>query len=264
MAADGVTRAIAFSQYPQFSCTTTGSSLNELWRALDRTALRGRFLWSIIDRWYDNTRFVEALRETVLERLGEYPADQRDRVLLMFSAHSLPLSVIDRGDAYPGEVAATADRVREALALPNPSILCYQSEVGPVRWLGPSTESVLRRLGRSGRQNVLVIPVAFTSDHIETLSEIDREYAELACHVGVGGFKRVPALNARPLFLDALAGIVQAHLESGAPHSARYLERCPGCTNARCRTMPKSRGAAERVQRYQVTDEERSNTVAVA
>lgn len=237
MAADGVTRAIAFSQYPQYSCTTTGSSLNDLWRGLDRTGLAGRFAWSIIDRWPTHPGFIEAMAQTVREGLLQYDEAVRDDVLLLFSAHSLPLSVIDRGDAYPQEVGASTDRVLELLGLPNPSMLCYQSEVGPVRWLGPSTESVIERLAKDGRHNVLVVPIAFTSDHIETLSELDLEYGELAHARGLQGYRRAPAMNDSPLFLDAMADIVHEHVTGGPLHSPRYRQRCPGCTNAACRQV---------------------------
>jgi hypothetical protein len=89
-------------------------------------------------------------------------------------------------------------RVVERLGVSNPYLLAYQSEVGPVRWQGPSTEKVIRRLGTQGRKRVLVVPIAFTSDHIETLSELDREYGELAHQVGITHYKRSPALNERP------------------------------------------------------------------
>jgi ferrochelatase len=173
----------------------------------------------------------------VREGLKQYDESVRDDVLLMFSAHSLPLSVIDRGDAYPSEVGASVDRVLEQLGLPNPSMLCYQSEVGPVRWLGPSTEKVIERLAHDKRHNVLAVPIAFTSDHIETLSELDREYGELAHSLGLQGFKRAPAMNDSPLFIDAMADIVQEHMASGGQHSARYKQRCPGCTNSACRQV---------------------------
>ena len=235
MAADGVTRAIAFSQYPHFSCTTTGSSLNELWRALDRNGLRGRFAWSLIDRWPTHPGLIASVTETVEEALDGYAPHERDDVLLMFSAHSLPLSVIERGDAYPQEVGATVQLVLEALGRPNPSLLAYQSEVGPVRWLGPSTEQVIRALAARKRHNVLAIPIAFTSDHIETLSEIDLEYGELAHSLGLRGFRRSASLNARPRFLDAMADLVHGHMVGASLHSTRYAERCPGCVNPMCR-----------------------------
>lgn len=238
MKADGITRAIALSMYPQYSCTTTGSSLNELWRALDRNNLRDEFQWSLIDRWPTHPGFVRSVAQQVREGLKQYAPSERDEVLLMFSAHSLPLSVIDRGDAYPQEVGATVERVMEVLGARNPHMLTYQSEVGPVRWLGPSTETMIRRLASDKRMNVLVVPVAFTSDHIETLSEVDIEYGELAHELGLEGFKRAPSLNDSPMFLDALADLVLTHMQSGQAHHTRYREKCPGCRNPSCRTMP--------------------------
>ncbi|HEX3234763.1 MAG TPA: ferrochelatase [Gemmatimonadales bacterium] len=237
MAADGVQRAVAFTQYPQWSCSTTGSSLNELWRATERTGLRDRFEWSLIDRWPVHPGFIAAMTETVREGLEQFEGADRDKVLLLFSAHSLPLAVIDRGDSYPQEVGASVQRVVELLGAPNPYLLAYQSDVGPVRWLGPRTEQVIRRLGARGQKHVLVIPIAFTSDHIETLSELDREYGEVAHHSGITHYKRAPALNDRPAFLDALADIVREHLSSGQPYTTQYTTRCAGCVNPQCRHM---------------------------
>lgn len=237
MHADGVERAVAFTQYPQFSCSTTGSSLNELWRAAGRTGLRDAFEWSIIDRWPVHPGFIGAMTETVRDGLSEFDPADRDRAVILFSAHSLPLDVIDRGDSYPQEVGASVQRVVERLGAPNPYLLAYQSDVGPVRWLGPSTEQVLRRLGGRGQKHVLVVPIAFTSDHIETLSELDREYGEVAHHAGITHYKRAPALNDRTMFLDGLAQIVSDHLTGGAPHSTQYPLRCAGCSNPQCRNI---------------------------
>ncbi len=238
MKADGVTRAVAFTQYPQWSCSTTGSSLNDLWRALDRTGLQDAFTWSIIDRWGEQEGFVGSMASAIDDGLEQYPAHERDDVLVLFSAHSLPLKAIDRGDSYPSEIAASVSRVVEAAELRNPHMLCFQSSVGPVRWLGPSTETMIKQLAVRGQKNVLVVPIAFTSDHIETLSEIDIEYGELAHSLGMTGFRRSPSLNARTEFLDALADIVNRHLESGQPHSSQYKQKCPGCTNTACRGLP--------------------------
>src|SRR6476646_1139768 len=198
MRADGVERAVAFTQYPQFSCSTTGSSLNELWRAASRTGLADAFQWSVVDRWPVHPGVVEAMAETVQKAMRQFAPEQRQKVVLLFSAHSLPLDVIDRGDSYPQEVGASVQRVVEHLGLANPYVLAYQSAVGPVRWLGPSTEQVIRRLGTRGHHHVLVIPIAFTSDHIETLSELDREYGEVAHLEGITHYVRAPALNERP------------------------------------------------------------------
>jgi ferrochelatase len=247
MRADGVERAVAFTQYPQFSCSTTGSSLNELWRAASRTGLRDAFQWSIIDRWPVHPGFIEAMTETVRDGLGQFAPADREKALILFSAHSLPLDVIERGDSYPQEVGASVQRVVERLGASNPYILAYQSDVGPVRWLGPSTAQVLRRLGARGQKHVLVVPIAFTSDHIETLSELDREYGEVAHEAGITHYRRAPALNDRPRFLDALAEMVRDHLKSGTIHSSQYLTRCAGCTNPQCRNILNPVGRSARL-----------------
>lgn len=237
MKADGVKRAVAFTQYPQFSCSTTGSSLNELWRAAKRTGLQNEFTWSVIDRWPTHPTFVDAMADTVRQGLEQFDPEDRDDVLLLFSAHSLPLGVINRGDAYPAEVGATVHEVMERLGHSHQYLLSYQSDVGPVAWLGPSTEKVLEELGAKKRKNVLVVGVAFTSDHIETLHELDIEYGELAHEVGIVNYQRAPALNGLPRFQDALAEIVAEHLESGEPCTLQYGLRCPGCVNPQCRNI---------------------------
>ena len=237
MKADGVGRAVAFTQYPQFSCSTTGSSLNELWRAARRVGLQNAFEWSVIDRWPTHPRFIEAMTETVRQGLEQFSPQERDDVLILFSAHSLPLDVINRGDAYPAEIGATVHEVMKRLGYAHEYILAYQSDVGPVPWLGPSTETVLENLGAKKRKNVLVVGVAFTSDHIETLHELDIEYGELAHEVGIVNYKRAPAFNGMPLFQDALAEVVLDHLQSGEACTKQYGLRCPGCVNPQCRNI---------------------------
>ena len=246
MAADGVERAVAFTQYPQFSCATTGSSLNEMWRAAARTGLEHAFHWSVIDRWPVHPGFIGAMSETVREGLEQFGPEERDQVLLLFSAHSLPLHIVDRGDPYPQEIGASVQAVLERLGLPNRYLLAYQSEVGPVRWLGPSTERVIRHLGERGETRVLVVPIAFTSDHIETLSELDREYGELAHRVGITQYRRAPALNDRPDFIEAIADLVAEHLRSGQVCSTQYPLHCPGCVNPQCRNLLNPIGEVER------------------
>ncbi|MDA0700715.1 MAG: ferrochelatase [bacterium] len=239
MAADGVTRAVAFTQYPQFSCSATGSSLNELWRAARRVGLQERFTWSVVDRWPVHPGFVAAMTETVRQGLAKFDDADRDDVLIVFSAHSLPLDVIDRGDAYPAEIGATVHEVMARLGYRHEYLISYQSDVGPVRWLGPSTEKVLTSLGAKKRKHVLVVGVAFTSDHIETLHELDIEYGEVAHEAGITHFHRAPALNDLPLFQDALADIVATHLASGEACTPNYGFRCPSCVNPQCRNVLK-------------------------
>jgi protoporphyrin/coproporphyrin ferrochelatase len=235
MRADGVERAVAFTQYPQFSCATTGSSLNDLWRTVDRLGLKEAFQWSILDRWPIHDGFIEAVAETVREGLQGFSPGDRGKVVLLFSAHSLPMRFVNRGDPYPAEIGATMEQVMRRLRYSHPHLLAYQSKVGPVKWLEPSTEWVIRQLAARGDKHVLVIPIAFTSDHIETLSELDREYGHLAESLGITHFRRVPALNDRPAFLDAIADLVREHLSSGQVYSTKYPLRCPGCVNPACR-----------------------------
>jgi protoporphyrin/coproporphyrin ferrochelatase len=237
MHADGVRRAVAFTQYPQFSCSTTGSSLNELWRASKRLGLHDAFDWSVIDRWPTHPGFVDAMTETVRAGLARFAEGDRDDVVVVFSAHSLPMAVINRGDPYPAEVGASVHEVMQRLDYGHEYLLAYQSDVGPVPWLGPSTETVLEELAAKRRRNVLVVGIAFTSDHIETLHELDIEYGELARERGITTYVRAPALNDLPLFQDALADIVHGHLTSGEPCSRNYGLRCPGCVNPQCRNI---------------------------
>ncbi len=237
MQADGVKRAVAFTQYPQFSCATTGSSLNEIWRAAKRLGLQDAFDWSVIDRWPTHPKFIEAMTKTVKQGLAQFDKKDQDDALILFSAHSLPMNIINRGDAYPAEIGATVHEVMKQLNYSHEYMVTYQSEVGPVPWLGPSTENVIEELGKKKRKNVLVVGIAFTSDHIETLHELDIEYGELAHEAGISNYKRAPALNGMPLFQDALAEIVAEHLTRGDACSKQYGLRCAGCVNPQCRNI---------------------------
>lgn len=237
MQADGVRRAVAFTQYPQFSCATTGSSLNELWRAAKRLGLQKAFDWSVIDRWFEHPAFIDEMHATVVQGLDQFDPADRDDVVIVFSAHSLPMSVINRGDAYPAEIGASTHEVMKRLGYSHQYMISYQSEVGPVPWLGPSTETVIEQLGEKKRRNVLIVPIAFTSDHIETLHELDIEYGHLAHEAGITNYKRAPAFNDSVGFQRALGRIVAEHLASGEPCGLQYGLRCVGCINPQCRDI---------------------------
>lgn len=244
MARDGIEQVVALSLYPQWSCATAGSSFIDLGAALGRTGLGERFSWSFVDRWPSHPSFIAAVGERIREGLARYPVATRDNVLLLFSAHSVPRAVADRGDSYPHEVATTVALAMEHLKLPNQHELAWQSEVGPVSWVGPSTRESVRSLGAAGRKDVMVIPIAFTCDHLGTLSELDRDYANLAHSLGMTGYSRAPSLNDLPAFTNALATIVAEHLERGEPWSREYRRKCNGCTNSNCR--PAFEGMGER------------------
>jgi ferrochelatase len=183
MKEDGIKRAVVFTQYPQYSCSTTGSSLNELYRCLKKSDPENEIKWSVIDRWNTHPGFVKAVSQKIKAKLQEYPSAERDDVVLLFSAHSLPMSIVNRGDPYPAEVAATVDHVITHLQLKNPHRLVWQSQVGPSAWLGPQTGDAIKKYGEMGKKNLLLVPIAFTSDHIETLFELDIEYGKEAHEV---------------------------------------------------------------------------------
>ena len=233
-------RAVAFTQYPQYSCSTTGSSLNELWRWRHRLEGKnsgsgggeGSITWSVIDRWPAHSGLVEAFAQNIEAKLAEYPEERRNDVVLLFSAHSLPMSVVNRGDPYPAEVAATVHAVMQRLKLSNPYRLCWQSQVGPSAWLGPQTSDTVENYIAKGHKDLVLIPIAFTSDHIETLYELDLEVIGESGHADT--VKRADSLNGSPIFIEALADIAKEHLASGQACSHQMGLRCPNCKSERC------------------------------
>jgi len=235
MKRDGVTRAVAFTQYPQYSCSTTGSSLNEMYRQLVKKGEQNSIEWSVIDRWPTHPGLVEAFAQNIEKSLATYPEAERDNVVIFFSAHSLPMSVVNRGDPYPIEVASTVQAVMARLGNRNAYRLVWQSQVGPSAWLGPQTSDAIKGMAKKKHDNILLVPIAFTSDHIETLFELDLEYLEEAKEMGLTGVKRCESLNASPVFIKALADLAADHLKSGKVTSSQLLLRCPGCTNETCK-----------------------------
>ncbi|RKO83539.1 hypothetical protein BDK51DRAFT_20306, partial [Blyttiomyces helicus] len=230
---DGIERAVALTMYPQYSCSTTGSSLNELWKHSKELDPQNKIQWSVIDRWPTHKGLVEVFAQHIEKSLLEYPESERKDVVLLFSAHSLPMSVVNRGDPYPQEVAATVQHVMERLGHSNPFRLIWQSQVGPSAWLGPKTDAVIEGYAKQGKKHLLAVPIAFVSDHVETLFEVDIEYGHLAKEKGID-LRRVESLNADPVFIDALASIVKTHLRSKKPTSTQLPLRCPLCTNEKC------------------------------
>lgn len=238
IAADGIRRVVAFPQYPQYSCATSGSSLNELRRVVSRLGLQDEFTWSVIDRWYDHPAYLTALSSTITDGLAGFEPEHRDSVVVLFSAHSLPAAIVNRGDPYLQAIGTTVEAAMDKAGIVNRYALSYQSKVGPASWQGPATTATIKGFAATGVQRVLVIPVSFTSDHVETLSEIDIELAEIAQVAGLTELRRAPSLNTREDFLDALAIIAAEHLAAGQPHSPQYPLRCAACINSDCRAMP--------------------------
>lgn len=238
LAAQDVRHVVAFSQYPQYSCTTTGSSLHELWDVVREEGWRGRFTFSVIDRFGSDPSYVAALGATVTAGLEQFPPADRDSVVVVYNAHTLPRGVINRGDAYLQEITATVGLVQAHLGLDNPAVLGF-AEAGR-RDQGPSTGAVIRGLAAQGYERVLVVGVAFTSDHEETLYETDVELAEEAREAGIREFRRAPALNDRPEYVRAMTDIVTAHLDLGRGPTPQLAVRCIGCADPRCGDVPDS------------------------
>ena len=203
----GCDRLVALTMYPHYSVATTGSSMAELLRVMKRR--KTRMPLTRIESWYDQPAYLDALASRVRACLDTFPSGSRPT--LLFSAHGLPKHFIDDGDPYCEHIRVTLEGIRARLP-ELPWTLGYQSRVGPVEWIGPSTEEVVDRLGREGVKDVLAVPISFVSDHIETLYEVDMLYGDQAKKVGIVNFRRPEGLNDFPPFLDALASVVEPAL----------------------------------------------------
>jgi protoporphyrin/coproporphyrin ferrochelatase len=195
--------------YPHYSFATTRSSLREWDRqygAILKTKSGSKPAVKLIDHFYDHPDYVAAIVDRINSVLQQVPAPED--VYLVFSAHGLPMTLVEKGDPYPKHIEQTVQLVRQLGAWPNPHVLCYQSKVGPQKWLQPSLTGTLERLARSGVGRMLVIPIAFLTEHIETLHEINIEARAHAEHLGVKDFYLMPALNDSPLLIRALADLV--------------------------------------------------------
>ena len=241
MIKDGVERCVVFSQYPQYSCSTTGSSLNQLKDVIMSHHVENKIQWSTIDRWMDHPGLFHAIATRVRQSLEKFPSSERDLVPILFSAHSLPLDTVARGETYQLDVAVTAHGVMQHLGIRNPWMVSWQSKVGPKQWLTPSTDAVLEFWAKKGMKNAVIVPVAFTTDHIETLYELDLEYIPMAKKLGMTGLVRAESLNDLPEFTQAMADVVDEHLHDVAsgygPGGKRGLRgQCFACDKERCRS----------------------------
>lgn len=214
IAAAGIRRVLTLTLFPHYSKATTGSSRNEFDRVLASPRWNAHgFEVSHIESYPDDPRYLDAMTATVRETWLRIPHERRQNAVILFSAHGLPQKFIDEGDPYVAHIDATRWGILQRLDLPNRQLLAYQSRTGPVKWLGPGTEEVIAELGRDGVRDLLIVPLSFVSDHIETLYEVDMLFKETADRVGITGYYRPAALNTHPLFIDALAGLVTGGLE---------------------------------------------------
>jgi protoporphyrin/coproporphyrin ferrochelatase len=191
--------------YPHYSSTTTGSSLNE-WNRLYSGAHRV----SLVDNFYRSDIYLRSLVERIEEALQRFPDPRTPE--LVFSAHSVPVSVIEKGDPYQRQIEETVALLMQRGGWQNRHCLCFQSKVGASKWLQPSLHTTLRRLAREQEKEVCVVPISFVSDHVETLGEINHEAREEAEKLGIERFEMTAGLNDSPTFIKALAQLVMHSL----------------------------------------------------
>jgi ferrochelatase len=208
-AAADVRQIVTVSLFPHWSKATTGSSRNEFERTLAEPRFAGlNFDVTHVEHYADDPGYLDALTDTVRTAFKRIPVARRADTVILFSAHGLPQKFIDEGDPYVDHIEQTRAGILRRLNLPNRQLLAYQSRTGPVKWLGPGTEETITQLGREGLKDLLIVPLSFVSDHIETLYEVDLLFEEAARHAGITGYFRPDALNCHPVFIDALAQMV--------------------------------------------------------
>lgn len=229
----GANEIVLLPLYPQFSSTTTLSSF----QAFDKV-YRGKARVTRVCCYSDNAYFIKAHVDAIAAKIASLK--QPGHYRLLFSAHGLPESIIARGDPYQAQVESCVAKIMAGLGNPIEHSICYQSRVGPMKWIGPSTEASLRKAGAEGK-SVILVPIAFVSEHIETLVELDIEYAHLAVASGVKDYIRLPALGVDPAYIKALNDEVLKALGS----KTRVIgdHDCAGC-HSFCPKRPKERNTA--------------------
>ncbi len=206
----GYARVVLLPLYPQYSRTTTGSSREEFLRECERAHYAPHI--DFVREWHNEPHFLDATAARLKQELARFPEPDPARTEVLLSAHGLPRKLVDAGDPYETQVRATYEAVRARLNWPH-TTLCYQSRVGPLEWLGPYTEDVIREKAAQGAKQVLVYPIAFVSDHSETLYELGITYAEIAREHGIAHYRVCPALNDDPGLIQALRHLVLGALE---------------------------------------------------
>ena len=220
---DGINALVIVPLYPQFSISTSGSSLRVLQEEFSKHSDiygNSKMVHTVIPSWYDRPGYVKAMTNLIQKELDSFtdmelaeapPGTKQKHVL--FSAHGVPRSYVEAGDPYQEQIEECVAKISAQLPQENVEVhLSYQSRVGPIEWLRPYTDDVLPELGARGVKNLVVVPISFVSEHIETLEEIDIEYRELAEESGITNWRRCPALNTDPTFIDDMADMVMEAL----------------------------------------------------
>lgn len=203
--------------YPQSSKVTTGSSLNE-WQRQQARRPGWRTPVKMVKEFYRHPLYLEAVVERINAALSRFPSGAP--LVMIFSAHGVQCEVIESGDPYQQQTEATVELVMERGGWPHPHLLCYQSRVGPGRWLEPMLHTTLERVRVTGAKRALVVPISFVTEHVETLHEVDHDARAQAARLGFGQFEMMPALNDSPAFIRALADLVLKNVTVAVPRQA--------------------------------------------
>jgi len=212
------THILPLSLYPHYSTATTGSNIYYLEKEVGSSYPDCQLLPT--PEYYLHNGYIQSFVDRIRESVG--PQENLDDFFLLFSAHGLPVYFLTEGDLYPFQISQTVSKVLSKLDRDQKWAITYQSSVGPMQWMKPSIEAMLAMLGRKGYKKVIVVPIAFVSDHIETICEIDKEYRELAIKEGISDYRMSKAIEDHPEFISALADCVESVLPKAAS-----LERTP-------------------------------------
>jgi len=214
---DGIEQLVVLPLYPQYSISTSGSSFRLLEQHWNEDPSLHPIAYPQIESWYARPGYVNSMADLIRMELDKLPNPSEAHVF--FSAHGVPVSYVEEfGDPYQKEIEHCTDLIMQALGRPNEYTLAYQSRVGPIEWLQPYTEDAIASLAHQGVKDLVVVPISFVSEHIETLQEIDIEYREIAEEEGIEGFHRVPALDTYPRFVADLADMVEEALVGNPVH----------------------------------------------
>ena len=203
---DKVEELVILPLYPQFSISTSGSSfrlLERLWKADPEMQ---KIKYTVVPSWYNCPGYLQAMANLIGQTIDQVSDPSQAHVF--FSAHGVPVSYVEEaGDPYQREIEDCAALIMNRLSRANSYTLAYQSRVGPVEWLQPYTDEAIEDLAENGVKELVVVPISFVSEHIETLEEIDMQYREIAEQAGIETFARVPAPDTDPTFIKALADL---------------------------------------------------------
>lgn len=202
--------------YPHFSYSTTASSLNEWYRRLRARGLEDRWEIHLVKDYHLHEQYLQAINQRIDEKLAQLSPEVRAHTHLLFSAHGTPTSFREAGDPYSFQIKETMEAVMEMRGKDLPYWLSFQSRVGPIAWLKPNTEEFIEVLHGYGINHLVVIPIAFVSDHIETSMEIEIEFKEVADELGIETFVCTEGLNDIPPFIASLADLVDQKVQQKA------------------------------------------------